>query len=130
MKKQRNYKTIINILICLMLMVCAIYHEPSDLRYSSLSSKFSKVQDYSFTALAEESKIDAEKNEQISSKSLRESSRRIIGRCSLEGEGNFLSSFFAAIIVFLTTAEILKFSFGALILFKRILSYIQSQVGL
>ena len=132
MRMQRKNLAIVNILICLMLMVCGTYHEPVSLcatseetaaTFISQSCAISEVQ-----AKAEEL---ANKNEQISGSFVRgRSPRRVISRFSFGSETGPVGIFDASEIPLFTTAVSLRFNLGANALFQGMLSYIWSQIGL
>lgn len=132
MRNKHKSQKFINILICFALLVCALYHEPVSVpdSYGEGSGSLNSGS-MSICTVQTEREILAENSNNIISCSIREiSPRRISGRNLYDTDGLYIEQTKYDPIRILSTVVSVKFVFGADTLFRNILSFIWSQIGL
>ena len=131
MNNQQRYWKKLNILICLMLMVCSLYYEPVVMpgNLDSLPASLLITRVCAFKAVEAEPEVSAHKYEQIVTNSIRVTAgRRFFNKCRFDNKGR-ISGTSSASRVFFSAVESLRFADGADKQFQGMLSYIWSQIG-
>ena len=132
MKIRQKYKNLIIFLLSFMLMVCALPYEPisvTENTQSSQQSSFAEACAYKKSCAEPESFID--KNEQVITVSLKTAAgRHHSGGRYFSNRDCVVEKFDLNLLFGLSMAAIVRYESGASILFRNILAYIWSQIGL
>lgn len=133
MIKQQRLKKFLNILICFMLLVCCLNHEPFVMPLSSSDSSISALKSchYSSSTIKAQTEIIGEKAEQLSVKSINKSTtHRSYRKNGFRNNSIPVNTVKSIPNRILTTAESIHIYLGANTSFKCMLSYIWSHVDL
>ena len=120
-------------MLCIVLMVCSLYYEPIVLRGLSDGRTESAMllRPHTISTVESEPVVLADKSEQTSTHSIRESSpRRSFGRYRLAAWRDLSTGCHVYSAILKKTSIGLYNSIGASLRLKAVLSYIWSQIGL
>ena len=133
MKSQRKSITLINLMLCIVLMVCSLYYEPIVMHRLSDGRTESAMlfRPHTISTVESEPVVLADKSEQARTHSIRESSpRRPFARYRLATWRDLSTGCHIYSAILLKTSIGLYNSVGASLRLEAVLSYIWSQIGL